>query len=72
MLADGIANICCGRSYCHPFNLLLALIVKWQMLLPFYVDDGKPYFICLDYWQMLLPWWQMEWPPRVGIVWQML
>ena len=21
---------------------------------------------------MLLPWWQMEWPPRVGCIWQML
>ena len=36
------------------------------------VEDGKPHFICLNYWQMLLPWWQMEWPPWVGDVWQML
>ena len=27
--------------------LLLAYIVRWQMLLPLYVVDGKPHFVCM-------------------------
>ena len=27
--------------------VLLAYIVRWQMLLPLYVVDGKPQFVCL-------------------------
>ena len=29
------------------FLLLLAYIVRWQMLLPLYVVDGKPQFVCM-------------------------
>ena len=62
--------------------MLLPMPFLWQILLPLfcvladviamYVEDGKPHFLCLYFWQMLLPWWQMEWPPRIGDDWQML
>ena len=54
------------------FLFFISLNCKLADVIAFYVEDRKPHFIYLNCWQMLLPWWQMEWPPRVGGVWQML
>ena len=56
ILADVIANPYCGRSYCHLFCgrrcttfilVAISLSLKWQMLLPIFVEDGKPHFIVI-------------------------
>ena len=55
-LADVIANLYCGRSYClifcggccYHFFLLIAYFVRWQMLLALYVVDGKPQMFIYD------------------------
>ena len=38
----------CGWCYYHFVLFVIAFsIARWQMLLPWYVDDGKPHFVCL-------------------------
>ena len=81
LLADVIANaflwqillpLFCGCCYTTCVYSILSLDCVLADVIAIYVEDGKPHFLCLNYWQMLLPCWQMEWPPRVGDNWQML
>ena len=67
LLADVIAN-----AFFVADLIAIHFVAVLADVIAIYVEDGKPHFLCLNYWQMLLPWWQMEWPPRVGDDWQML
>ena len=52
-----------GRCYCQCLIFvadLIAIICVLADVIAIYVEDGKPHFLCLYFWQMLLPWWQME------------
>ena len=53
VLADVIAN-----AFFFVADLI-AIICVLADVIAIYVEDGKPHFLCLCFWQMLLPWWQM-------------